>query len=155
MSNSVRFSTAVHEVGHALVAMTCGVSVLRVRVDMDGRSGGTDTGLPERTLDLTEEVAIPLAGRVAIDLIGCKVPPPEVFEGDFTLIRAALERREIDELTDEGNAVGQAVREKARTLARAIIEPLLDKVRAAATALAEAGELTGDELAALLGQGRS
>jgi hypothetical protein len=63
MLKDLRYSIAVHESGHALVGLSCGLKIREVHIDPDDKSSGTkfhheDIG----RLTLDDHVTVTLAG---------------------------------------------------------------------------------------------
>ena len=150
MLTDLRYSIAVHESGHALVGVGCGLQLGGMHIDPDDESSGTkfrheDFG----RLMLDDQVTVTLAGAEAVDIVGCEHVPGQALE-DHALVRATLLRHGIDENTAEGSARGKSIRKNARVWAQVILEPRRESIIELATALSEARELDKEQITALL-----
>ena len=150
MLTDLRYSIAVHESGHALVGLSCGLHILGMHIDPDYKSSGTKfQGDDFSRLTLDEQVTVTLAGAEAVEIAGCEHVSGQALE-DHALVRATLLRRGIDEKTADGETRGKRIRKNARAWAQVILAPRRDLITKLATALSEAGKLDEEQIAALL-----
>ena len=95
---SARFSTAAHEVGHALVAHHFGIPVGNMKINIDGDvwAGSAAIGNAGH-LPLIEQMAVCVAGLEAQDLLNCEPPPAEVGGafGDYGKIQTLFDEYAI------------------------------------------------------------
>jgi len=150
MPSDSRFSTAVHESGHALVGLSCGLEIHRMHIGDDDVSGGTQfrhEGVGGLTVD--DQVAVALAGAEAVEVMGCEHLPEHATEDD-ELVRAILQRHRVNEYTDEDIDRGIDLRKNARAWARVILASRRESITKLATALSDAGALDGPQITALL-----
>ena len=146
MLTDLRYSIAVHESGHALVGLSCGLHILGMYIDPDDKSSGTafrDEDFSRLALD--DQVTVTLAGAEAVQIVGCEHVSEQALE-DHELVRATLLRHGIDENT----ARAKSIRRNARVWAQVILAPRRELITKLATALSEAGKLHEEQIAALL-----
>jgi ATP-dependent Zn protease len=150
MLKDLRYSIAVHESGHALVGLTCGLKIRGMHIDPEDKGSATNLR-PEDfgRLTLDDQVTVTLAGAEAVEIVGCEHMSGQALE-DHALVRAMLLRRGIDENTAEGKARGESIRKNARAWAQVILAPRRELITRLATALSEAGKLDEGQIAALL-----
>jgi hypothetical protein len=150
MFNDLRYNIAVHESGHALVGLSCGLHILGMYIDPDDKSSGTKFLHQDFShLTLDDQVTVTLAGAEAVEIVGCEHLSGQALE-DHALVRGTLLRHGIDENTAEGKARGQSIRKNARAWAQVILAPRRELITKLGTALSEAGELDEEQIAALL-----
>jgi len=150
MFKDLRYSIAVHESGHALVGLSCGLQIREMRINPDDESSGTKFRHEDFSrLTLDDQVTVTLAGAEAVEIVGCEHVPGQALE-DHALVRATLLRRGIDENAAEGKARGNSIRKNARVWAQVILAPRRELITKLATALSEAGKLDEEQIAALL-----
>jgi len=150
MLTDLRYSIAVHESGHALVGLSCGLQIREMRINPDDESSGTKFRHEDFSrLTLDDQVTVTLAGAEAVEIVGCEHVPGQALE-DHALVRATLLRRGIDENAAEGKARGNSIRKNARVWAQVILAPRRELITKLATALSEAGKLDEEQIAALL-----
>ena len=150
MFKDLRYNIAVHESGHALVGLSCGLHILGMHIDPDDKSSGTKFRHEDFSrLTLDDQVTVTLAGAEAVEIVGCEHLSGQALE-DHALVRGTLLRHGIDENTDEGNARGKGIRKNARAWAQVILAPRRELITKLATALSEAGNLDEEHIAALL-----
>jgi len=140
MTNPVRFGSAVHEVGHALVAHALSAPVGAMCVANDG-AGKTD--IADQTLSLTDRLTVCMAGLVAQNLLGCE-------RGDLACFSDYAMASNI--LGELGIAKDQHWRhiETALSRAHAILKPRLNQIRAIGVELDVHGKLDEDRVQVLL-----
>ena len=150
MFKDLRYNIAVHESGHALVGLSCGMHILGMHIDPDDKGSGTKfRGDDFSRLMLDEQVTVTLAGAEAAEIVGCEHVSGQAME-DHALVRATLLRRGIDERTADGEARGKSIRKNARAWAQVILAPRRELIIKLAAALSEAGKLHEARIAALL-----
>ncbi len=73
MTNKLRYSTAVHEAGHAVVMSALGLSVgeIEIGVDGDDTKGRTDLLCSDEHLPIIDRIAICVAGIDAQHIFEC------------------------------------------------------------------------------------
>jgi hypothetical protein len=144
MTSIVRYSTAVHEAGHAIVAASYGLRVVRMWIDPGDRSGGARSSSPCH-LEPVDQIAIHRAGRVAQNLTGCE-PLPGASDCDMNQMFKVFMKYNVDD-----DARGP-VRQEAGARAHAILDARRERLIEVATALAQAGELNEPRIVELLGR---
>ena len=150
MFKDLRYSIAIHESGHALVGLSCGLHIFGMYIDPDDKSSGTKFRHEDFSrLTLDDQVTVTLAGAEAVEIVGCEHMSGQALE-DHALVRATLLRRGIDENAAEGKARGNSIRKNARVWAQVILAPRRELITKLATALSEAGKLDEEQIAALL-----
>ena len=150
MFKDLRYNIAVHESGHALVGLSCGLQIRGMHIDPDDKGSGTKFQHEDFSrLTLDDQVTVTLAGAEAVQIVGCEHVAKQALE-DVELVRATLLRHGIDENTAEGSARGKSIRKNARVWAQVILAPRRESIIKLATALSEAGELDKEQIAALL-----
>ena len=150
MLKDLRYCIAVHESGHALVGLNCGLHIRGMHIDPDDKGSGTKFRREDiNRLMLDDEVTITLAGAEAVEIVGCEHVSGQALE-DHALVRATLLRHGIDENAAEGKARGEGIRKNARAWAQVILAPRRELITKLATALSEAGKLDEEQIAALL-----
>ena len=150
MFKDLRYSIAIHECGHALVGLSCGLHILGMYIDPDDKGSGTKFQHEDFSrLTLDDQVTVTLAGAEAVQIVGCEHLSGQAME-DHHLVRATLLRHGIDENTAEGSARGKNIRKNARVWAWVILAPRRESIIELATALSDAGELDKEQIAALL-----
>jgi hypothetical protein len=150
MLTDLRYSIAVHESGHALVGLTCGLKIRGMYIDPDDKSSGTKFQHEDvNRLTLDDQVTVTLAGAEAVEIVGCEHFSGQALE-DHALVRATLLRHGIDENTAEGKVRGESIRKNARAWAQVILVPRRGLITKLAAALSEAGKLDEEQIAALL-----
>jgi hypothetical protein len=140
MTNPVRFSGAVHEAGHALVAHALSATVGAMSVANDG-AGKTE--IADQRLNLPDRLTVCMAGMVAQNVLGCE-------RGELACFRDYVMANNI--LNELGIAAEEHWPHIETGLARAhaILKSQLNKVRAIAAELAAHGQLDADRVQVLL-----
>ena len=150
MLKDLRYSIAVHESGHALVGLSCGLQIRGMHIDPDDKGSGTEFRHEDfRRLPLDDQVTVTLAGAEAVEIVGCEHVSGQALE-DHALARATLLKHGIDEDTAEGDARGKGIRKNARAWAQVILAPRRELIIKLAAALSEAGKLDEEQIATLL-----
>ena len=150
MLKDLRYSIAVHESGHALVGLSCGLQIRGMHINPDYKGSGTEFRHEDfRRLPLDDQVTVTLAGAEAVEIVGCEHVSGQALE-DHALVRATLLKHGIDEDTAEGDARGKGIRKNARAWAQVILAPRRELIIKLAAALSEAGKLDEEQIATLL-----
>ena len=114
MLTDLRYSIAIHESGHALVGLSCGLHIFGMYIHPDDKSSGTKFRHEDFSrLTLDDQVTVTLAGAEAVQIVGCEHLSGQAME-DHHLVRATLLRHGIDENTAQGSARGKSIRKNAR-----------------------------------------
>ena len=125
--------TALHEAGHAVVAWSLGVTIERIYLDLENKSGGVDVPPASAAhLKLVEQIANCFAGFEA----------EQAFKPPGRKAKALLDCGDIrkilrDNGTPEETSEGQELRERGRACAAARLREHETKVRRVADHLAQ------------------
>jgi hypothetical protein len=144
MSNPVRYSSACHESGHALVAWYFRLRVLAMQVDDKGR--GHTKVVKRRGLPIEPQLTIIVAGSMAVHLAEARHLTNSA-QADHLML--------ICKLAKIAEAERERHRADAHKRARAILEPRLNRLKFMAAKLATRGEISEREIEELLGRHHS
>lgn len=141
MSSKTKWSTAVHEVGHALVASYLGAKVRRIKVGINGDDWSGKTYIDPSSnnhLSLIDQLAICIAGLEAQELLKCDMPPPEAVgaAGDYGKVQTLFDDHDIAEA--KRSELCAVTRRKVRE----ILVSQLDRLKELAQKAADDGEVT-------------
>jgi hypothetical protein len=135
-----RWSTAVHEVGHALVLEHLGVKVRKILVGIGGDdwSGRTCRGSSGPDLSLIGQLTICVAGSEAQELLECDLAPSDHggAADDYGKLQTLLDDHDIAEY--ERDDLYAAAHRKARE----ILSSQLDRLKELARKAAAGGAVT-------------
>src|SRR5262245_59219651 len=142
MKAPIRFSGAVHEAGHALVAHALSAQVSGISVANDG---GGKTDIADQTLSLADRLTVCMAGMVAQNLLGCEQWELACFS-DYVMANDILGELGIAEDEHWPHIEAGLAR------AHALLKPRQNQIRAIAAELDAHGKLDADRVEALLGE---
>lgn len=145
MSINVRYSrsTSVHEAGHAVVAWSFRVPVGALWVNADDDGGESKIG-PTTHLELTEPIAICLAGAVAQEVFNCPGHELAAFHDDIRI----TELREEHGVSEQ--AEDRALRVQGWNIAAVTLEAHRTKVNRLADQLVERGRVEASDFLNLI-----
>jgi len=139
-----RKSTAIHEAGHAVVALGLGLKLGRIRIAIDGDPTKGRVEIEE------DQDHLPLIDRLAICVAG--IDAQDLFEVEGHAFSGMSDMERVDQLVGDDLSEREVLgfRNAGYGRAREILVRHLDEVEAVANALAEAGELDQQALEILL-----